>query len=88
MGVISKKVSDGRLLTAEQAHEVVAKAMPEEDYRNSKVLIIVPDGTRTAPVGMLFKAVHEQVGGAGGAGVLPLKLGGLASAATTTTRYP
>ncbi|GIT05566.1 MAG: hypothetical protein CM1200mP29_09770 [Verrucomicrobiota bacterium] len=32
-------------------------------YRNSKVLLIVPDGTRTGPVGMLFKAVHEQVGG-------------------------
>ena len=63
MGVISKKVSEGRLLTAEQAREVVAKAMPEEDYRDSKVLLIVPDNTRTAPVGMLFKAVHEQVGG-------------------------
>ncbi|SVC08389.1 uncharacterized protein METZ01_LOCUS261243, partial [marine metagenome] len=63
MGVISKKVSEGRLLTVEQAREVVAKAMPEEDYRDSKLLLIVPDGTRTAPVGMLFKAVHEQVGG-------------------------
>ena len=54
MGVISKKVSDGRLLTAEQAHEIVAKAMPEEDYRNSKLLLIVPDGRRSSQVGMLF----------------------------------
>jgi len=63
VGVVSKKVSEGRLLTAEQAREVVAKAMPEEEFRNRKVLLIVPDGTRTAPVGTLFKAIHEQVGG-------------------------
>ena len=63
MGVVSKKVSEGRLLTAEQAREVVAKAMPEEDYRDCKVLLIVPDGTRTAPVGTLFKAIHDQIGG-------------------------
>ncbi len=63
MGVVSKKVSEGGLLTAEQAREVVAKAMPEEEFRNRKVLLIVPDGTRTAPVGTLFKAIHEQVGG-------------------------
>ena len=27
------------------------------DYRGKKVLLIVPDGTRTAPVGMMFKAL-------------------------------
>jgi nickel-dependent lactate racemase len=26
------------------------------------VLLIVPDGTRTAPVGLLFQALHEQIG--------------------------
>ena len=34
-----------------------------EDYRGKRVLLIVPDGTRTAPVGLLFKALHEQIGG-------------------------
>ena len=62
MGVFSKKVSEGRLLTDEQAVEVVAKAMPEEEFRGRKVLLIVPDATRTAPVGTMFKAIHEQVG--------------------------
>ena len=59
MGVVSKKVSEGKLLTIGQARDVVAKAMPEEDFRGRKVLLIVPDGTRTAPVGTMFKAIHE-----------------------------
>ena len=62
MGVVSKKVSVGKLLSTEQAVEVVAKAMPEAEYRDRKVLLIIPDGTRTAPVGTMFKAIHEQVG--------------------------
>ena len=66
MGVISKKVSEGKLLSTEQAVEVVAKAMPEAEYRDRKVLLIIPDGTRTAPVGTMFKAIHEQVGGVTG----------------------
>jgi len=34
------------------------------DYRNKRILLIVPDGTRTAPVGLLFKAIHAQLGDA------------------------
>ena len=63
MGVVSKKVSEGKLLTAEQARDVVARAMPEEDFRDRRVLLIVPDGTRTAPVGTMFKSIHDQIGG-------------------------
>ena len=63
MGVVSKKVSEGKLITAEQTRAVVAKTMPEEDFRDRKVLLIVPDATRTAPVGTMFKAIHDQIGG-------------------------
>ncbi len=62
MGLISKKVSEGKLLSSNQAIEVVTKAMPEADFFNSKVLLIVPDATRTAPVGTMFKAIHSQIG--------------------------
>ena len=62
MGVVSKKVSEGKLLTIGQARDVVARAMPEEDFRDRKVLLIVPDGTRTAPIGTMFKAIHDQIG--------------------------
>ena len=68
MGVVSKKVSEGKLLTAEQARDVVARAMPEEDFRDRRVLLIVPDGTRTAPVGtsgaLRHSAAHQQLGAA------------------------
>jgi len=40
---------------------VVVQACPAKDYRGKRVLLIVPDGTRTAPVGLLFKALHEQI---------------------------
>ncbi|MFQ3169162.1 MAG: nickel-dependent lactate racemase, partial [Limisphaerales bacterium] len=75
MGVVSKKVSEGRLLTAEQARAVVAKAMPEDDFRNRKVLLIVPDSTRTAPVGTMFKAIHDQIGGTAAALDVMIALG-------------
>ena len=40
----------------------IAEACPASDYRGKKVLLIVPDGTRTAPVGLLFHTLHEHLG--------------------------
>src|SRR5688572_15855310 len=42
---------------------LVAKTCPTSNYTGKKVLLIVPDSTRTAPVGALFKAIHQQIGG-------------------------
>jgi len=36
-------------LTPQQVAEVVAQSCPTNDYRGKRVLLIVPDGTRTAP---------------------------------------
>lgn len=52
-----------RLVTPDQVTEVVAKALPADSYRGKRVLLVVPDGTRTAPVGLLFKAIHAAIGG-------------------------
>ncbi|MCC6819573.1 MAG: DUF2088 domain-containing protein [Verrucomicrobia subdivision 3 bacterium] len=41
---------------------LVAQALPADLYRNQRVLLIVPDHTRTAPVGLLFKTIHAQIG--------------------------
>jgi len=43
-------------------HSLISE-FPEAEYRNRKVLLIVPDGTRTAPIGMVFRTLHEQIGG-------------------------
>jgi nickel-dependent lactate racemase len=47
----------------EQIGEIVAKNCPSGRYAGKRVLLIVPDGTRTAPVGLLFKAIYQQIGG-------------------------
>ena len=75
MGVVSKKVSEGKLLSTEQAREVVTESMPEEEFRDRKVLLIVPDATRTAPVGTMFKEIHEQIGGVASALDVMIALG-------------
>ncbi len=52
---------DGELTESEVAR-VVAETCPIESYRGRKVLLIIPDGTRTAPVGLLFKTLHAHLG--------------------------
>jgi lactate racemase len=42
--------------------QLIEQVCPAKDYRGKKVLLIVPDGTRTAPVGLMFKTLHEQIG--------------------------
>lgn len=42
--------------------ELVAQACPAKEYRGKRVLLIVPDATRTAPIGVVFKALFEQIG--------------------------
>jgi len=46
-----------------QVAQLVADACPAKDYLGRRVLLIVPDGTRTAPVGLLFQTLFAQFGG-------------------------
>ncbi len=59
---ISQTASADRNVSAEQVAELVAQACPAKNYRGKKVLLIVPDGTRTAPVGLMFQALFGQLG--------------------------
>jgi lactate racemase len=61
--VISAAAPGGGLPAAELI-EVVRKACRVDDYINKRVLLIVPDGTRTAPVGLMFKTLFAHIGGA------------------------
>jgi len=45
-----------------EAAGLIAANFPVADYRDKRVLMIVPDGTRTAPVGVIFQTIHEQIG--------------------------
>jgi lactate racemase len=42
--------------------EQIASACPASAFRDKRILLIVPDNTRTAPVGLIFKTLHEQIG--------------------------
>ncbi len=64
MQPLSLTPAPGQLLDAEQVRIFIARALPAADFSGKKVLLIVPDGTRSCPLGMLFKAVFEELGGA------------------------
>ena len=51
-----------RHVTDAQVREVVAQALAPLCLAGKKVLLIVPDATRTAPVGLLFRAIHDLIG--------------------------
>ena len=51
----------GGSLTRDEAAAVIARAAPAADYRGRRVILIIPDGTRTAPIGLMFKALHSHL---------------------------
>jgi nickel-dependent lactate racemase len=61
--LVAAKGLHGTSVSKEGVQRVVAGACPAKDYKDKKVLVIIPDATRTAPVGLLFKTLHEQIGG-------------------------
>jgi nickel-dependent lactate racemase len=48
-------------LTAEQVAAIVAKGIPAEGMRGKRVLLIIPDATRSCPLGMVFKEVYNHL---------------------------
>src|SRR5437763_4083399 len=59
---MAQTANPGMGLTPDQVAEVVAQACPTGTYAQKRVLLIVPDATRTAPVGLLFQTLHAQIG--------------------------
>ncbi|MEP6672151.1 MAG: lactate racemase domain-containing protein, partial [Chthoniobacter sp.] len=64
MSTLSQIAPPGAYLTAAQARELIAQACPAKDYKDKKVLLIVPDATRTCPLGILFTGLFDQIGAA------------------------
>jgi nickel-dependent lactate racemase len=63
MLTLSDVAPRGRYLTVDRAKALVLQACAAGDYRGKHVLLVVPDATRTCPLGLLFKALFEQLGG-------------------------
>ena len=61
---IAEVTATDRAVTPDEVAAVVAKTCPAAAYAGQRLLLIIPDGTRTAPVGLMFKTLHAQLGGA------------------------
>jgi lactate racemase len=59
---ISTTTERGTTLSPREVQRLVEQVCPPKDYRGKRVLLIIPDGTRTAPIGLLFKTLHAQIG--------------------------
>ncbi|HEV7406091.1 MAG TPA: lactate racemase domain-containing protein [Chthoniobacteraceae bacterium] len=55
--------TNGSAVPAAGVRELIAQACPGKDYKGRKILLIVPDATRTCPLGLLFKTLFDQIGG-------------------------
>ena len=50
-------------LSDDDVREVVKQAFDSHDLTGKRVLVIIPDGTRTAPIPLFFKLFHELLQG-------------------------
>jgi nickel-dependent lactate racemase len=55
------KGNETAYLSETEVREVVCEALARYDFRGKRVLLIVPDHTRTAPVPMFFHLLHEMI---------------------------
>jgi len=60
--MIVQKTSE-TILTDDQVKDVAAKALAQRDLVDKRVLVIIPDHTRTAPLPMLFRMLFELLAG-------------------------
>ncbi len=58
MRVVGKGQVD-RFLSEAEVRDLMGEALEEADLTDKRVLIIVPDGTRTAPIPMMFRLFNE-----------------------------
>ena len=59
--VFSAIASEKGAVSDEQVDGLIGDMCPVSDYGCKRVLLIVPDGTRTAPVGLVFKKLFDQL---------------------------
>jgi len=52
----------GQSVSPDAVADLVARAAPRADFRGQRIIVIVPDNTRTAPIGLLFKALYAEIG--------------------------
>ena len=56
------KGSTQEILTAEDVRQLLAEACEALPVDGKRVLVIIPDGTRTAPIPLFFRLLYERLG--------------------------
>jgi nickel-dependent lactate racemase len=51
-----------RQLTEDEVRDIVVRALRPADWNGKRVLVIIPDATRTAPMPLMFRLIHESLG--------------------------
>jgi len=63
MSTLSAQAADGNSLDPAQIASVLDGFVGGYPFAGKRVLLIIPDGTRTAPIGTLFKGLHARLHG-------------------------
>jgi len=61
--VIFGKGHTDRFLSERQIHDLTVEALAQVDLADKRILVIIPDHTRTAPIPLFFRLFHELLGG-------------------------
>jgi len=59
--VISRENKDG-VVGFDEVRAAVGEFFAENDCAGKRILLIIPDNTRSGPVGEVFRIIHEQIG--------------------------
>jgi nickel-dependent lactate racemase len=61
MTTLSKRAS-GKNLTREEVRQFVTEAVSQISIKSNRVLVIIPDGTRTMPLPLMFELLQAEIG--------------------------
>ena len=73
--VLSRIAGPHSYLTPDEIRSAIAETFPTRDYRDKRVLVIVPDATRTCPLGIIFASLFDQIAGVASAFDVMIALG-------------
>ena len=59
--VIERQNKNG-FISKEQAQEAVGEFFSQNGYAGKRILILIPDNTRSGPIGEIFKIIYEFIG--------------------------
>ena len=60
--MVIERQNESGVVSAEQMREAVREFFAQKDCSGKRILVIVPDNTRSGPVGEVFEAMFDCIG--------------------------